>query len=98
MTTTPNTPQELLELNQKQVFAEGLTNVELVERICHHSNLQPTDVVEVTKLLVDKLLTFHQNVTAEVFTENDNSLPADKMFWLQDVTKLQVVKSLLRNI
>ena len=98
MTQTPNSPSELFELNAKQVFAEGLTNVEVVEQLCHHSNLQPTDIVEVTKLLVDKLLNFHQNATAATFTENNNSLPADQMFWLQDTTKLQVVQQLMRNI
>ena len=98
MTATPSTPQELLELNQKQVFAEGLTNVEIVEKLCHHSNLQPTDVVEVTRLLVDKLLNFHANVSADIATEAGGNIPADKVFWVQDITRLQTCKFLLKNI
>ena len=98
MTTTPSTPQELLELNQKEVFAEGLTNVEVVEKLCFHSDRQPTDIVEMTKLLVEKLLTFHANVSADIATEAGGNIPADKVFWVQDVTRLQTVKFLMKNI
>ena len=36
MTATPNTPAELAALNQKEVFAEGLTNVEVIEKLFYH--------------------------------------------------------------
>ena len=98
MTTTPNTPAELAKLNQKEVFAEGLTNIELVEKVCFHSDRQPTDIVEITKLLVEKLLTFHCNVSADIATEAGGNIPADKVFWVQDITRLQTVKFLLKNI
>ena len=98
MTATPNTPAELAALNQKEVFAEGLTNVEVVEKLCFHSDRQPTDIVEITKLLVDKLLTFHANVSADIATENGANIPADKVFWVQDITRLQTVKFLMKNI
>ena len=96
--TTPQTPQELLELNQKEVFAKGLTNVELVEKVCHHSDLKPTDIVEITKLLVDKLLMFHENVTVDIANDNNEAVPAHELFWVQDITRLQTVKFLMKNI
>ena len=98
MTATPNTPAELAALNKKEVFAEGLTNVELVEKVCFHSDRQPTDIVEITKLLVEKLITFHANVSADIATENGGSIPADKVFWVQDISRLQAVRFLMKNI
>ena len=98
MTATPNTPAELQRLNQKEVFAEGLTNVELVEKLCHHSNLQPSDLVEVYQLLTEKLLNFHANVSAHVLEENEGVCPQDKLFWVMDATKLQVISNLVKTL
>ena len=95
MTFTPNSPAELLAMNEKQ---EPLTNVELVEQLCHHSDLQPTDLVEVFQLLAHKLLNFHSNVAAHEATENNNSLPAGKLFWVVDATKMRIICDIAKGL
>ena len=94
MTFTPNSPQELLDMNTK----EKLTNVEVVEKLVHHSDMEPSDLVEVLQILTQKLLTFHANVAGAELKENDGSLPADKLFWVMDATKLQVVAHLVKDL
>ena len=95
MTFTPNSPAELLAMNEKQ---EPLTNVELVEQLCHHSDLEPTDLVEVFQLLAQKLLNFHSNVAAHELKENEGSLPSDKLFWAIDATKMQIIVNIAKGL
>ena len=96
MTFTPNSPSELLAMQQEK--QEPLTNTELVEKLCHHSDLQPTDLVEVFQLLAQKLLNFHSNVAAHELEENEGKMPSDKLFWVMDATKMQVIVNIAKSL
>ena len=96
--TIPNSPAELIALNANQVFAEGLTPVEIVEKLAHHSDLGPADLLDVLKGLTAKLTNFHQNVLAQKVEENGGALPADQIYWAIDTQKMETIQHLAQDL
>ena len=94
----PNTPAELLALNANQVFAEGLTPIEIVEKLAHHSDLGPAELIEVLQGITAKLTNFHRNVLANKIEENGGALPADQIYWAIDTQKMETIQHLAEGL
>ena len=93
---TPNSPSELLQLNQNQVFCEGLTPTEVVEKLCHHSEMEPTDLIQLMKGLTLKIYNFHRNVSNKVV--EDGKLDSETLFWVEDTQKLHTILTLMKDL
>ena len=108
MTQTPNSPAELLlqqiQLEGKEEQANrnpvrGLTPQQIVDFICSESSdLQPTQVIELSGILLQNLLNFHMNACAKVLEDNDGNLPSHEMFWLSDSMKLDQCVTLIKQV
>ena len=96
MTMTPNSPSELVQLNQNQVFGEGLTPQEVVEKLCHHSEFQPTALIQLMKGLTLKIYNFHRNVTNKMV--EDGEMDSEHLFWVEDTQKLHTILTLMKNL
>jgi len=88
MTMTPNTPQELMNLNTPE-----LTPLELVEKYCGELNYSQT--LQVVKWLVNNMLTFHQEKVKTLQEEGDSQ---NIVNWTVDSTHLWTVGQLLSKV
>ena len=89
MTTTPSTPQELLELNTK----EPPTPESLYEQWCEMSYEDEDNFIY---HLLQSQLKFHKFLLGKSM-EGDKSLP-DTNRLVQDVTKLEIICNLYQEI
>ena len=97
MTQTPNSPSELLELNQHPVPEpeKKHTPKGVVDWLIEESGFQPSDMCELTKRCVHLLYNFHCNVVQNQLEEGDTeNLP----MWISDTQKLETVLHLLKDI
>ena len=85
---TPNTPQELLDLNTPE-----LTPLEQVEKYCGELNYSQT--LQVVKWLVNNMFTFHQSKVQELTEEGDCETLHN---WVVDQTHLWTVGQLLNRV
>ena len=106
MTQTPNSPAELL-LQQLQLEGQenqeptlkGLDPEELCEVLTSQEfGLKPTEMLELIQHLSQKLLNFHANVSAKLMDDNNDQFPGDSLFWLRDLTKLDIIVTLMKEI
>ena len=76
-----NSPVELLLENEKT-----LTPVEKLVQCLSHKDITPKQYLEVTKLLVDKLLTFHNWVVENKEDAHPQwSVDAQTLFYIQNM-------------
>ena len=97
LTQTPNTPSELLELNQNPVPTPEKTHTPkgVVDWLIEESGFQPSDMCELTKRLVYMLHNFHTHVVEKQLEEGDtDNLP----MWICDTQKLETCLHLLKEI
>ena len=108
MTTTPNSPAELL-LQQLQLEGQqekeqvnpfqGLNPEELAEALTSKEfGLKPSEMLVLIQELSQRLLNFHMHVSAKLLEDNEGSLPTNQLFWLVDMTKLDTVVTLLKEV
>jgi len=88
MTMTPNTPQELVNLN-----TPDLTPLEQVEKYCGELNYSQT--LQVVRWLVNNMLTFHKEKVQELTLEGDINHLSN---WVIDQTHLWTVGQLLSKV
>jgi len=88
MTTTPNTPQELLSLNTNP--EPELTDLELVQGLMETVGYE--DTLKVVCWLTTNLLDFHNTRVDQLEGE-----PSQRR-WVQDQTKLWTVLQLLKGV
>lgn len=84
--STPNTPQELLDMNQDTT----LDQVEVLMRKVNYS-----DTLLVVKWLVTNLRDYHHETVINMMEKGEvGNIPS----WVQDETKLNMVLSLLEEV
>ena len=88
MTMTPNTPQELVNMN-----TPDLTPLEQVEKYCGELNYSQT--LQVVKWLVGNMLNFHKDKVNALQEEGDTDNLTN---WVIDSTHLWTVDQLLKKV
>ena len=109
MTKTPEVPNSPAELllqqlqlegqQEKQETLRGLNPDDLAEVLTSEEfGLKPTEMLELIQHLAQRLLNFHANVSAKLMDDNNDQFPGDSLFWLRDLTKLDIIVTLMREI
>ena len=89
MTTTPNSPQELFELNNQPKGVSPQQVLEVVEQ------LTPVQTIHVTRLLLNRLENFHWEIVNQI-QEGESQQPLQP--WVHDSTLLSNVSILFNNL
>ena len=87
-TSTPNTPQELVNLNTPE-----LTPLEQVEKAC--GELDYSDTLLVVKWLVNNMLNFHKEKVQELTEKGECGYLTN---WVIDSTHLWTIGQLLSKV
>ena len=88
MTTTPNTPQELFELNNQR----ELTPEEVLDVI---QQLTPVQTIHLTRLLLNRLENFHWSIVDDI---NNGECEQPLQPWIHDSTLLSNISILFNNL
>ena len=88
MTMTPNSPQELVNMNTPE-----LTPLEQVEKYCGELNY--SDTLLVVRWLVNNMLNFHKEKVQEL---TEKGMCEQLTNWVIDSTHLWTVDQLLRKV
>jgi hypothetical protein len=87
MTMTPNSPQELMDL-------QGTSEL---DNLCDHlfNDLSPSDGLVVCKRVLNGLLKLHKDVLKDKVQQGD---PEQVVLWTNDTTKLMMVLDILKDL
>ena len=87
MTMTPNSPQELMDL-------QGTNEV---DNLCEHlfNDLTPQDGFIVCKRVLNGLLKLHKDI---LMTKVEEGNPEQVVLWTNDTTKLKMVLDILETV
>ena len=88
MTMTPNSPQELINMNQKN----ELTGEQVLEMI---DELTPVQTIKLTDYLLKKLEQFHYNICRDI---NNGEIDQPIRIWEHDAYTLTHVRQLYSNL
>ena len=98
LTQTPNSPQELVELNNNPVPTPEMkfTPESIMNWLMDESNLTPKDMIELSKRMNHLLLNFHRNVMDEKLKEGEDIQAIQ--FWVEDTQKLETICYLQKDL
>ncbi len=85
-----NTPQDLIEQNNVETDQERVKK--LIDSIIEEG---PETGLFITKVILEKLETFHKSMLDEKLEEGDNE---QSIYWTVDLTRLENVISILDNV
>ena len=92
MTATPNTPDTVNELLDRQCTESGLTDVQKVLVIL--AEMSPKDNHEVVETVVEVLRDWHKSRAKELMEEGEGAA----LSWAAEATLLQVALSNLKSV
>ncbi len=89
MTTTPNSPQELIQMNQQKDEVTKEQILDLMEK------LTPVQTIHVTRLMLSRLSDFHWDIVEGI---NSGEIEQQLQPWVHDATICSNVLQQFENI